>query len=269
MKFSKKQHELQITGKLSGWRVYKIRGLDKTIVARKGGPSAEQIKLSPQYEKVRKFQQEFGAASVLSRMVRKSLPEKLVSKCESYVSGKLTARFRLLAEKADGETGKRPISMSKNGYLLQGFEFNSKCPLDTVFRTKFLAKTGSIRGQLILHTHSYTPTESLYPPEGAEFHKIFAHLIMLSDYIYNEEAQEYVPFHPDFHGQYTTLESDLLPIINISRDPNTTKLSLYDGEVVPTETGLLLIKGIVFYKKEGSKIVEMDKGNALKITNVL
>src|SRR5690606_12825908 len=115
---------LKIGGKLSGWRVYKIRGVEKTIIARKGGPSAAQIKLSPKYEKVRKYQQEFGAASILSKMVRKSLPPTLLANCESYVSGKLTARFRLLAENADGETGKRPIALSKNGYLLQGFEFN-------------------------------------------------------------------------------------------------------------------------------------------------
>lgn len=265
----KEQNGLQISGKLSGWRVYKIKGVDKTIVARKGGPTAEQVKSSPQYEKVRKFQQEFGAASVLSKMVRRSLPETLMNKCESYVSGKLTARFRLLAEREEGETGKRPILLSKNGYLLQGFEFNSKVPLDSVLQTKFLAKTGSIRGQLILHTHSYVPQEALMPPEGAEYHKIFAHLMMLSDYVYSESEEEYQALYPKFHGHFTTLESDLLPIINISRDPTTTRLSLYEGESVPKETGLLLIKGVVFYKRVNGKIVEMDKGHALKITNVL
>lgn len=262
-------NELQVSGKLSGWRVYKIRGVEKTIIARKGGPSAEQVKHSPKYEKVRKFQQEFGAASVLSKMVRKSLPAVLTSNCESYVSGKLTARFRLLAERAGGETGKRPISFSKNGYLLQDFEFNSKYPFERIFQAKFLTKTGSIRGQLILHTHSYVPQESISPPQDANYYRIFAHMIMLSDYVFNESRLEYEALHPDFHGQYTTLESDLFPIINISRDPTTTRLSLYEGEEVPPETGLLLIKGIVFYRKEGNKLVEMEEGNALKINNVL
>lgn len=260
---------LKISGKLTGWRVYKIKGVEKTIVARKGGPTADQIKNSPGYEKVRKFQQEFGAASILSKMVRKSLPEPLFNKCESYVSGKLTARFRLLADGEDANTGKRPLSLSKKGYLLQGFEFNSKNPFNHAFNTKFLAKTGSIRGQLILHTHSYIPQESVFPPPEADYYRIFAHLIMLSDYVYSESQQEYVPLHPDFHGQYTTLESDLCPIINISRDPTTSKLSLYEGEQVPIETGLLLIKGILFFKKDGNKMVELEDGNALKITNVL
>lgn len=260
---------LKLSGRLSGWRVYKIKGVEKTIVARKGGPTADQIKNSPGYAKVRKFQQEFGAASVLSKMVRKSLPEPLLKKCESYVSGKLTARFRLLADGEECNTGKRPLSLSKKGYLLQGFEFNSGNPFDHVFNTKFLAKTGSIRGQLILHTHSYIPYETVTPPESADYYKIFAHMIMLSDYVYDEGCQEYVPLHPDFHGQYTTLESDLCPIINISRDPTTSRLSLYEGETVPSETGLLLIKGIIFYKKEGNKVVEVLDGNALKITNVL
>lgn len=260
---------LKIGGKLSGWRVYKIRGVEKTIVARKGGPSADQIKLSPKYEKVRKYQQEFGAASALSKKVRQSLPTALLSHCESYVSGKLTARFRLLAERGEGETGKRPISFSKNGHLLEGFEFNSKCPLESVYHPKFLAKTGSIRGQLILHTHSYIPKQELFPPRGAEYYKIFAHLILLSDYVFNEKTHEYEALHPDFHGQYTTLESDLLPIINISRDPSTARISLYDGETIPVETGLLFIKGIVFYKKENNRIVETTSGNGMKINDVL
>ena len=265
----KELNGLQLSGKLSGWRVYKIKGVEKTIVARKGGPTADQIKNSPGYEKVRKFQQEFGAASILSKMVRKSLPEPLFNKCESYVSGKLTARFRLLADGEDANTGKRPLSLSKKGYLLQGFEFNSKNPFNHAFNTKFLAKTGSIRGQLILHTHSYVPQECIFPPGNADYYKIFAHMIMLSDYVYSESQQEYLPLHPDFHGQYTTLESDLCPIIKISRDPTTSRLSLYEGEEVPVETGLLLIKAILFYKKEGNKIVELEEGNALKITNVL
>ena len=261
--------ELKIEGKLSGWRVYKIKGVEKTIVARKGGPSADQIKLSPTYEKVRKYQQEFGAASALSKKVRQSLPLPLLSHCESYVSGKLTARFRLLAEGGEGETGKRPISFSNNGHLLEGFEFNSKCPLESVYQPKFLAKTGSIRGQLILHTHSYIPKQELSPPPEAEYYKIFAHLILLSDYVFNETTNEYEALHPFFHGQCTTLESDLLPIINISRDPTTTRISLYDGETIPAETGLLFIKGIIFYKRENNKIVATTKGNGLKINDVL
>lgn len=259
---------LRIAGKLSGWRVYKIQGVEKTIIARKGGPSAEQIKFSPKYEKVRKYQQEFGAASVLSKIIRKSLPEVLQANCESYVSGKLTARIKLLTEHTTGETGKRPISFSKNGHLLHGFEFNSRYPFDSIYRPKFLTKVGSIRGQLILHTHSYTPQQALLFPPQAEYYKIFAHMIMLSDYVFKEEQMGYEALHPSFHGQYTTLESDLFPIVNISREPTTARLSLYEGEAIPAETSLLLIKGVVFYNKKGNKTIDLDKGNSLTIANV-
>ena len=48
---------------LDNLRVYKIKGVDKTIIARKGGPTSEEVKNGENYEELRNVQQEFAAAS--------------------------------------------------------------------------------------------------------------------------------------------------------------------------------------------------------------
>lgn len=263
------KEELGLAGNASGWRVYRLKGIDKTIIARKGGPTAEQIKSSKNYETLRKNQKEFGAASILAKLIRQSLPDYLSRISESYVSGKLTAKFRAMAKESEGETGQRPLLLSKFGAMLEGFEFNSSSPYDTRFSSPPVAKMGSTRGQLIVHSHSYTPQQAVNPPEGADHYKVFTHLIMLSDYVYQKATGNYEPMYPDFHAQFTTFKSDLLPIVNISVEPKTQQLSLYQGEPVPTETGMVLISAIVFYQKSGNKMVEVKEGNTMKISRVL
>ena len=43
-----------------GYRAYEIKGLDHTIIARKGGPTAHQIKFNKSYQELRNNQKEFG-----------------------------------------------------------------------------------------------------------------------------------------------------------------------------------------------------------------
>ena len=67
------------SGDVDNVRVYKIKGVDKTIIARKGGPSSEQVKNGENYAELRQNQQEFAAASNLAKALRHSLPKKMQS----------------------------------------------------------------------------------------------------------------------------------------------------------------------------------------------
>ena len=189
---------------LENVRVYKIKGVDKTIVARKGGPTSEQVKNGENYEDLRKNQQEFAAASNLAKTLRHSLPKKMAGICEPYVSGKLTAEFRNLAQKSDGDKGKRPILLSENGQSLEGFDFNSNAPFKQTFPTNIMVMSGSNYGQLILHIPSFTPKEDLMAPDNATHYQLFSHLLLLSDFAYKKESKEYNPCAPEVHARNNT-----------------------------------------------------------------
>ncbi len=250
-------------------RVYKIRGVDKTIIARKGGPTAEEVKNGENYEDLRKNQQEFAAASNLAKTLRHSLPKKMAGICEPYVSGKLTAKFRNLAQLSEGDKGKRPILLSANGDTLEGFDFNSNAPFKQTFPTSIMVMSGSNYGQLILHIPSFTPKDDLNAPDNATHYQLFSHLLLLSDYTYKQDSMEYNPCAPEVHARKSTKENPIHPIINYPEESTTQQLSVYDGEELPSDTRLLLILGVKFYRYNNLKYIDLPTDSSMQIIKVI
>lgn len=250
-------------------RVYKIRGVDKTIIARKGGPTPEEVKYGDNYEDLRKNQQEFAVASNLAKTLRHSLPKKMAKICEPYVSGKLTAKFRNLAQLSEGDTGKRPILLSENGKSLEGFDFNSNAPFNRTFPTSIMVMSGSNYGQLILHIPSFTPKDNLIAPETATHYQLFSHLLLLSDFTYRHELKEYNPCAPEVHARKATKENPIHPIINYPEESTTQQLSVFDGEDLPANTRLILILGVKFYRYDNLKYIDLPTDSSMQIIKVI
>lgn len=250
-----------------GYRRYKLKGIDREIIAKKGGPTASEIKTKPSYKELRNNQKEFGVASMMAKTLRKSLSDGMSEICETYVSGRLTAQFRNLAKMEDGKTGTRPLFLSKHGHLLSGFEFNSSAPYEEIFGAKYFVKPGSQRGQVILHFPAFIPSKTFKCPEGATNFKITARLIALSDYKYDSE-QGYVPVNRELHGQFGTYESTMLPLLKIPTEPMTGMVSI-NNRIVPEGTGLFLVMAVSFYRHEKNIFTHLSKASGMQIQKVL
>jgi len=250
------------------FRVYRIKGVDHPIIARKGGPNADRIKNDLSYEALRNNQKEFGVASMMSKVLRNSLSKNLSEICESYVSGKLTAQFRNLAKHEDGETGTRPFFLTKHGHFLSGFEFNSACPYKENFNAKYFVKEGSHRGQVIIHFPAFIPKKAFNYPKGATNFKISARLIALSDYCYDPEEKTYLPRSKDHHGKFGYYESQMLPILKIPTEPMTTMIAANENKHVSENTALFLIMAVRFFKYEDSKFKLFGKDSSMQIYQV-
>lgn len=251
-----------------GYRKYKIKGVNKEIIAKKGGPTAAQIKSKASYKELRKNQKEFGIASMMAKTLRQSLSSGMSEICETYVSGKLTAQFRNLAKMEEGETGTRPLFLSKHGHLLNGFDFNSNAPYEEIFGAKYFVKPGSQRGQVILHFPSFIPEKTFRAPEEATNFKITTRLIALSDYQFDHTSESYEPLNKDLHGKFGTYESAMLPLLKIQTEPMTGMVSV-DDRIIPDGTGLFLIMALSFYKYSGGKFEHLCKASGMQIQRVL
>ncbi|MEM9897194.1 MAG: hypothetical protein AAF789_12575 [Bacteroidota bacterium] len=251
-----------------GYRKYNLKGVDRPIVAKKGGPTAKQIKTKASYKELRKNQKEFGIASMMAKTLRQSLSSGMSEICETYVSGKLTAKFRNLAKMEEGETGTRPLFLSKHGHLLNGFEFNSSAPYEEIFGAKYFVKPGSQRGQVILHFPAFIPMKTFKSPKGASNFKINARLIALSDYSYDQSEKGYVPVNKELHGKYGTYESAMLPLLKIPTEPMTGMISI-DNRIVPEGTGLFLVMAISFYSYQSGSFQHLSKSSGMQIQKVL
>jgi len=252
-----------------GYRVYNIKGVDKTIIARKGGPSAEQIKNADSYKELRNNQKEFGIASMLSKTLRNSLTTGMSAICETYVSGKLTAQFRNLAKLEQGKTGTRPLVVSKHGHLLNGFEFNPERPYQSVFDAKYFVKNSQQKGKVILHFPAFIPEKTFLYPEGATNFKINASLVSLSDYRFSNDDNCYYPSCEEDHGKSGFYESNMLPILKMPTEPITTHVSISNnGRSLDENTGVFLIMAIRFFKYSNGTFEHLSKDGAMQIKNL-
>ena len=250
-----------------GYRVYQIKGVDGSILAKKGGPSAEDIKNKATYEELRNNQKEFGVASMMSKVLRNSLSEGMSEICETYVSGRLTAQFRNIATFEEGKSGTRPLYLSKHGHNLNGFEFNTTAPYEDIFGAKYFVKSGSRKGQVILHFPAFIPETTFKKPKEATNFKINARLVALSDYQYDMGQKVYRAVNKEFHGKYGSYESPMLPLLKIPIEPMTAQVSL-DLKELPDEMALFLVMAVSFYRYENGKFQHLSRESGMTIKQV-
>ncbi len=251
-----------------GYRAYKLKGIDHTIIARKGGPSTEQVRTAEAYTEVRKHQKEFGIASMMAKALRNSLSPGMSAICETYVSGRLTAQFRNLAKQEEGKTGKRPLYPSKHGHLLNGFEFNTTAPYDEIFGAKYFVRPGSRRGQVILHFPAFIPDKTFKKPKEATNFKINARLVAISDYHFDEDTKQYVPLDKICHGKYGSYESPMLPLLKIPLEPMTAQVSVENVKNMTENTGLFLVMAVSFFHYENGNFQHLSKESGMQIRRV-
>lgn len=250
-----------------GYRAYKIKGVEHTIIARKGGPTIQDIKTKPTYQELRNNQQEFAVASMMSKVLRNSLSDSMAEICETYVSGRLTAKFKSLTKYEEGRTGTRPLCLSKHGHHLSGFEFNSTAPYEQIFGAKYFVKGGSSRGQVILHFPAFIPEKTFTKPKDATNFKINARLVALSDYKYDSTERIYRALNKDLHGKYGSYQSPMLPILKIPTEPMTAHVSI-DNIKIPDDTALFLVMAVSFYHYKEGKFIHLSKESGMSIKRV-
>ncbi|MEM0941524.1 MAG: hypothetical protein AAF600_15230 [Bacteroidota bacterium] len=254
------------------YKKYKTQGnkqqIQKEIPGIKEASVTAETKNKASYKELQNSQKEFNVASMMARTLRQSLSSSMAEICEAYIFGKLTAKFRKLAKMEEGETGTRPLFLSKYGHLLNGFDFNANAPFKDIFSAKYFVKQGSKRGQIILHFPSSIPKKALKSPKKATNFKIITRLIALSDYRFDHHIQGYMPLSKELHGKFGTFESAMFPFLKIPMEPTTGMISVNNG-MVPVETGLFLVMALCFYKYENGKFEHLNKSSSMQILQVL
>jgi hypothetical protein len=118
----------EFTGSLGKFSAYRMKGSDKIIIRKKGGPSKRQILRSRNFERLRENMGEFAGAGKAGGAIRASM--RHVRHLAGYnYSGDLTQllkKIQLLDPVAD--RGERSIYLSQHRYMLAGFRLHKKQP---------------------------------------------------------------------------------------------------------------------------------------------
>lgn len=239
----------EITGSIKGVSFYKQAGSDKVIMRTKGGPSKEKIAKSPNFEKLRMHQQEWGGCVKMSAALKRA-----VFSTSALSDFNVSAAFNGLSkelQKCDTvqSTGKRNIELTKRKYVLDGYSFNRKNSFNTLLRVQISQKTerNELRATVqIPAIHCAAHLNNYYN------HPYFRIVIMLgsvSDMVYTEEMNEYAPICRELHGNGKSAQTEWFST-GSTLEPQTIELSIdeYYRQFLNNDVTLLLSIGIEFGK---------------------
>ncbi|MFL5746697.1 MAG: hypothetical protein ACJ751_18615 [Niastella sp.] len=246
---AKLEGNLQITGSLDNLSFYKMRGSDKIIVRRKGGPSSKQVKQSPNFENTRRNNREFGGRAAAAAYIKRLLnPLRFLA--DYNITGPLNALLKPI-QKMDTSNnwGQRNIIISKNARLLQGFSINRRYQLDSILRTPVLYALQN--QQVIIDIPDLLPALNFIAPGNYPWYKFIATAGLIPDIYYRDAIWGYQPKGEYNYGP-STGSTDWLPV---NARGAASKITIDDlPEMKPDDHSIMIAIGISFGTMQGNEI---------------
>jgi hypothetical protein len=189
-----------MTGSIKGVSFYTRRGSDKVIMRTKGGITKEKIEIAPQFEELRKNQQEFRGCSKFASLTRYAFGG-LHRLADYNLTPVLTGMAKnLMKLDTESELGQRRILLSKHRQVLEGFNFNRNNPFNSVLR---IGITGQIERTNLLATVTIPRINTdidLVNIQRLPYFRIIAVIGTVADMHYDETEKAYVPAILELHG---------------------------------------------------------------------
>jgi hypothetical protein len=260
--------DITFTGKLGGLTAYKMKGTDKIVLRRTGGPSKDTVNNSAAFELNRMHRREFGASATLGKHIR-----FMLGSLRTVSNYNITARINALLTRLKemdtaGELGKRALRLSSLPTLLQGLPLNKRTTFDTILFTGISWSLSRETRSAHIEISELVRNMNFYPPHEHPYFCITAVLGIVPDMLYNEDKGAYSP--PDwFDGMYTPVQvsSDWYPAQHgappITLELNTDQIPADDSYSVMLSIGVRF--GLL---AEGNKIQLLDHMGGAKILGV-
>jgi hypothetical protein len=194
-----KKNLLDITGSVGEISIYRRRGIEKTIVRQKGGPSADQIKYSPKFTLLRHHQDEFKGFALACKHLRLTFHQLRALSCGFNVSGPLNKRLKMI-QKLDtfSALGTRNVLLSQFPDLLRGFPLNKTNVFDAVVCASLSWSLDRATRSARVHIPALIQGVNFHPQHDQPLFSFVISLGLAPDFIYDHGRKEYMP--PAWYG---------------------------------------------------------------------
>ena len=257
---------LKFTGKLGELSAYRMRGCSKIVVRRKGGPSADQIKKSPNFTNTRYTMSEFGGCSRMGKHVRYALhPLKALSD-NNFGSDINSVMRKVQLQDKTGLWGRRNIILSDHARILEGFPLNTESPtFDSVVRNPVYYAIDRERRAATVDIPHLLRSINYFPQNNHAMFRVIVTLGVVPDMTFDTVSREFQP--PKwFDAGYFPTEATTTWYPSLEGMPAAT-LALEVKETPPDNGwSLMLSIGIQYGAlREGGEIKEVKRFGAAKI----
>jgi hypothetical protein len=204
---------IPFTGTVNGLSAYKVRGSDKIILRKKGGPTKKQIQKKESFATTRKNNMEFGGrASITGQVMDVLRPLKYLG--DYNIAGPLNTLFIPIQQlDTEHEKGQRSIELTKDPGVLEGFNLNRRTPFESIILTplEYTLSKETLTGTITLP--ELVPEKNFMVPGNFSWYK----LIMVSGTIENMYYDPgfddtYLPIGNRHFNAHRSQETDWLPV---------------------------------------------------------
>lgn len=265
---AKQKGAIKYVGTLGDIRHFKIKGLDGYYAGLVGGPTGEQIKTAPEFQRTRENMSEFGGCAKAGKAIRTALSPLLKHMADRRLTSRLTAIMkRINLEDGSEARGKRAVLISKVPHHLVGLDFNRSINFNSIFRTPVSISVEESRTSSTLAVPGFNPTNYLSNPNGATHFRMVHANAIISDFHFFEEDRSYGPIVPELNELVDIQYSDHLPVDQQTQDLALTS-AFPDNITLTEDVSVLSCVGVEFYQKAGEQYYLLASGNCLKIHQV-
>lgn len=259
--------EITFTGSLGNLSAYRMRGVDKTIVRKKGGPTKKQIKNSPRFDLTRRNNAEFGGRATASGWIMRMMRDQK-SLADYNIAGplnKLVQHIQLLDAK--NKKGERSILFSKRPEALEGFSLNKQTYFESVVRATLTTSINKDACSARVEIPALLPGINFNPPEQHSLYSVQVMLGAVPDLVYS--PVKYQPGHTGFSVIGPAVVRT--PWASTRKKSETVTLDVRLNALPPDNSFVLMLTiGVCYGSMLAPEIVEQtEKAGSAKVLRVV
>lgn len=265
---ARQKGHIKYVGTLGDVRHFKIKGQDGYFAGLTGGPTAEQVKTSKEFERTRENMNEFGGCAKAAKSLRVALSEVLNGMTDPQCTGRLTAIMkRINLEDGTEARGVRKVEISTQRTYLYGFGFDKNISFASISYVPFSTTFTADRLTANLTTLAVNPTNAINAPVGATHFRYINAVGVVSDFAYNDATKTYEPTNAEINELSNTTYGAYMPL-NAPYAGESLNVSLPVGTTMTADVSVVHCIGIEFFQEVNGNYYKFASGNCLTIDNI-
>jgi hypothetical protein len=166
---------------LQGISVYRMKGVDRMVVRRKGGPGAKAIKKSGQFINTRRHNAEFASAASAVAHLRHSFRPLVPIHNGNIMPALISLCWKILKKDTVHGLGEREVQFSHHRPLLEEVNLNPSKPFDAVIKCSFRCRVQKAKPSVTIQVPALVKRRNLALPRGFAYYRLIFTLGLLQD----------------------------------------------------------------------------------------
>ena len=262
----KQEGIFKFKGTLQGRCYYQLNG--EYVVRKAVGPSRERINTDPAFVNVKTNNQEFTAATQLSKAIRRGLGATGKAFQDTYMASRLTGRCRKVIQKGSGALGEREVNLFNNPNAIIGFPLKKDLPFQQIYTAKAVVNSNTNRSIITINIPKSEQYNHNQIPENATHFQLTAALSTVSNSTWQSYKNEYITEDSNNNALGAVVQSQPL-LCKIDHHNISLQLQHPNTNNTPTNVAHTIWLGITYIKQQHNALERLKTAQAMACIAVI